>query len=349
MQSFQDHQLRNPLSDSVRQLARIFACAALIVIVMYRADILSEDGRERFWSILTQASIFFLILSVVIGPFIHLVSSAKWYMLVRTHRMKVGFFRLFAYYMVGQFYNLVLPTSVGGDVVRGYELGRYTGQKIDAMASVFVERYTGIIVLVVLSAFAIVLNLKIFNVPLITISLGLFALALGLISWGVFDRRPFRILQALLAGRSVLMQNIFLKMEQMQDAIDRYKYDKSALTWAFINSFIFYFLAIVNMYITARVFAPHIDFQGIVIATPVIMLIMNIPVSIGNFGLLEFAYTFTFELLGYGPALGLSTALLMRVKSILDGGLGGLLHPFYSTYNRKTVTQSTVLDFKQPQ
>jgi hypothetical protein len=43
---------------------------------------------------------------------------------------------------------------------------------------------------------------------------------------------------------------------------------------------------------------------------------------------MEFAYIFTFELIGYSSALGLSTALLMRLKTFIDAGVGGFIHLF---------------------
>ena len=300
-----------------------------MVLVLYKAEIFSSQGRERFAEGINQANIYFFILSFLIGLTVHFSSTVKWYMLLRAHSMIVSFGRVFAYYMIGQFYNLLLPTSVGGDVVRAYELGRYTGRKADALASVFVERYTGILVLLVLSAVAVIVNLNIFNIPLITVSLTIFTFGLGGLGWIVIDRRPFEWLRSITSGR-IKLGAVFAKIEKMQDAVNKYKKNKNALLWAFINSFIFYFLAVLNIYITARVFSIQVDFKAIVIATPIIMLIMNIPISIGNLGLMEFAYVFTFDILGYGPALGLSTVLLMRLKSIVDGAAGGLLHPFFA-------------------
>ncbi len=76
-------------------------------------------------------------------------------------------------------------------------------------------------------------------------------------------------------------------------------------------------------------FSSDANFTGILVAVPAILLIMNLPISIGGIGLMEFAYTFTFELIGFSAVLGLSTALLIRVKTFIDGGAGGLIHLFY--------------------
>jgi uncharacterized membrane protein YbhN (UPF0104 family) len=52
------------------------------------------------------------------------VSAARWQMLGRTLGLGGRWRDYLAHYFVGMFFNLVLPTSVGGDVVRAWYLGR---------------------------------------------------------------------------------------------------------------------------------------------------------------------------------------------------------------------------------
>ena len=55
---------------------------------------------------------------------------------------------------------------------------------------------------------------------------------------------------------------------------------------------------------------------------------------------MEFAYSFTLGLFGATPTLAISTALLIRAKSFLYAGLGGLLYPLVS--DGVSVTQSSL-------
>jgi uncharacterized membrane protein YbhN (UPF0104 family) len=52
------------------------------------------------------------------------------------------------------FFNLVLPTSVGGDVVRAWYLAGGPGRRLDAFLSVFVERLSGLLVLLAIACTA---------------------------------------------------------------------------------------------------------------------------------------------------------------------------------------------------
>ena len=122
---------------------------------------------------------------------------------------------------------------------------------------------------------------------------------------------------------------LFSKIAKIQAAVHDYKTDQTALWIAMLNSLIFYFFAVLNVWVSAMAFNQDVHFIAILVAVPAILLIMNLPVSIGGIGLMEFAYTFTFDIIGYSSALGLSTALLIRMKTFLDGGVGGLVHLFY--------------------
>src|SRR5207302_10453859 len=59
-----------------------------------------------------------------------------------------------AYYYVGMFFNLVLPTSVGGDVVRAWYLDGRSGRKVSAFLSVFADRASGLLMLIAIACAA---------------------------------------------------------------------------------------------------------------------------------------------------------------------------------------------------
>lgn len=322
---------KSTLKPQIFKIIQILVTIGLLALVFYQVGLFSEQGRKGFIDLIKGADLAWLVLSILVGVLINMSSALKWYMLTRARGMAAGYWRIFSYYLIGQFYNLILPTSVGGDVVRSYELGKFSGKQADSLASVFVERYTGVLVLLLLSGVAVLSRLAVFNVDFVIVSLLAFTVILGFIAWMVFDTRLYQWFRSLLTQRFSLTEKLFTKIDKLLLSIDIYKRDRSAIIWAFINSFVFYFIAVINVYVTARVFQLEVDFVDMLVATPIIMLIMNIPLSVGNLGLMEFAYINVFQLMGYSPALGLSVAILMRLKSLFDGAMGGLLHPIFVT------------------
>ena len=321
----------------MNKVLRILATVLLLILAVYLAGLFDAKNRAELWQMLKNPNWLWLLVSVLVGFLVNLSSAIKWWMLAKSGGLHVSAFRTWAYYMIGMFYNLILPTSVGGDVVRAYEMGKYTRNQAKALASVFVERYTGIIVLLLFSLIAVFINTWQFNLSMITFSLGAFSIALAIIGWLAFDQRSFGLVKRLFSGRHTFVDKILSKIESLQNAVIGYRKDKAALTWAFLNSIIFYILAILNVFTTAKIFSIDIDLNAVILATPVIMLLMNIPFSIGNHGIMEFAFTMTFEILGLGAILGLSTALMIRLKSFLDGAVGAILHPMYSTVTAQEI------------
>ncbi|MDH3376353.1 MAG: flippase-like domain-containing protein [Gammaproteobacteria bacterium] len=305
---------------------KIVITIVLMGYVLIEAGIFNVAGRSALYAQIRNVDPVYVGLSLLLSIILNLLSSVKWHMLLQARGLCSKFGKLFAYYYIGKFFNLFLPTSVGGDVVRIYKLGKEIGNSEEATASVFVERFTGMITLTVFSLFAFVVSYKIYNVPEITISLLVCAVTIILIGWMVLDPRPMRLLSNFVTGRFAIVNIVVTRLKSTHVAIIAYTSDTRALTIAFLNSAAFYFLAVINVWVTALAFSPNIEFASIIVAVPAIMLIMNLPISIGGIGLMEFAYILIFDQFGYGVAIGFSTALLMRIKTVIDGLIGGVVY-----------------------
>jgi uncharacterized membrane protein YbhN (UPF0104 family) len=84
------------------------------------------------------------LLLILLGSF---VRSFRWGTLVWALGIQVSWMRLTGLFFVGMFYNLFLPTGMGGDAVKMYELSRDDGKAASAISSVLVDRFLGLFVL----------------------------------------------------------------------------------------------------------------------------------------------------------------------------------------------------------
>ncbi len=327
---------------SAARLTRIAITTVLVIYVFHKAGLLSVEGWQDLFDNFAHVNLLFLTLSIGIGLINILASAFKWYMLAHSRGLQVSLWRLYAYYTIGKFFNLILPTSMGGDVVRIHKLGRYTGRYPDATASVFVERFSGMAIQVLLALLAIGVNLHLFNQPWLMIGVCLaVGGAVALICWSLLDERLLSLIRQIFGiSRVSLFSKLLTKIEKFRQAVLAYEDDPRALWGAIINSLIFYFLAVVNVWVSALAFGSDLSFLTMLTAVPIILLLMNLPISIGGIGLMEFAYSFTLGLFGATPTLAISTALLIRAKSFLYAGLGGLLYSLVS--DGVSVTQSSL-------
>ena len=333
---------------SVLKFVRIAVTTALLVFVFHKADLLTKQGWQNLFDTFSHANLGVVLVSILFIPIVDFASSVKWFFLARACGLRVGLWRLYAYYVVGRFFNLILPSSIGGDVIRVNELGRYTGRYADSAAVVFVERFTGLAMLVLLAAIAVTINLHLFNLPWLTAALIAGLLGIGLICWMILDARPYNFINKRLGDRFKLVSTLLKKLGKFRQAVLIYQEKPSALWLAVFNSLVFYALAICNVWVSVLAFDGEVKLSSMLVAVPIIMFIMNIPFSIGGLGITEYAYSFTLGLVGINTAVALATILLMRLKTLLAAGIGGLIYPLVSDSISSPEELSQAVERPQP-
>ncbi|MBI2709632.1 MAG: flippase-like domain-containing protein [Actinobacteria bacterium] len=87
-----------------------------------------------------------------------LLSAVRWQVVLAALGQHVGYSRLLSHYLAGQFVANVLPTTIGGDVLRVSRLAKDSGETPASFASVVLERLTGWIVLPVITFVGFAVN-----------------------------------------------------------------------------------------------------------------------------------------------------------------------------------------------
>ncbi len=156
----------NPFSQKtttkqyIINLLKYFFSAGLIawMILTDRLNLASIQ-KVMTWDVLT---IGFSLL------FINLfICSERWLTLVRSQGMNSSRFQAFKLYLVGAFFNLVMPGGVGGDVIKGYYFVKQNPQaRTTAMTTIFMDRLVGLYIMIFMAAGAMTLHLsEVFQVP----------------------------------------------------------------------------------------------------------------------------------------------------------------------------------------
>jgi uncharacterized protein (TIRG00374 family) len=132
----------------VNKKVRLACSLALLAVLAWRTNWhqVAEAFAHLNWGL------WLLAVACYVGC--QIVSSLRWQWLARPLGFHQPFRRFVALYFIGMFFNLVLPTSVGGDVVRAWYLAEGPGRRLDAFLSVFVERLSGLLVLLLIACTA---------------------------------------------------------------------------------------------------------------------------------------------------------------------------------------------------
>ncbi|MFA9261893.1 MAG: lysylphosphatidylglycerol synthase transmembrane domain-containing protein [Undibacterium sp.] len=267
----------------------------------------------------------------------NMISAAKWRYLAslqgtESFSLRDGFFA----YLTGAFINNFLPSTVGGDTYRVLWMSR-TGARASAFAVVFFDRITGLAALFLFSALGLALlpwQLLLEKPGFIILTAIVLSGSIVIISGLFLIRKYFEIVTALL--RQLPWPRILMVANQFQSFAE-YRPYALALGWA--SLFTLVGIGGSNYFLFQSIGAELsvISFlSAIFIAT----LVANIPISINNIGVKEWAYVFFFGLVGVSAEVAVTAALLSRLLQML---ISFLALPQYLKEKKVTVVTAPPL------
>ncbi|NLB07697.1 MAG: flippase-like domain-containing protein, partial [Desulfobulbaceae bacterium] len=226
----------------------LLACKLLVsgilLTLLYRQTPLAEIGavfRDCTWSLL---AVIFVLLLVNTS-----LSALKWRILLLSDGIDIPLGKLVVSYLIGGFFNIFLPSNIGGDSYRIVDVMEKSREGVRSAASVFADRLTGFIALVSLSLVASVFVAQRLERPgLILLPLGALALLL-LVLFLLWQRTWVRALLRL--SRLDRFAAVVRITEKFFVTFARYGADRRVVVRVMAISFLFQFLLIFAVYLMA--------------------------------------------------------------------------------------------------
>lgn len=317
------------MNKSTRQRLFFLGKLALGVALLAALLVVNDNGRKVLDAFVQIQPMYLIPFFAITYPLLG-ASCMKWGLFLRERGVVIGFHRLFRLYIVGSFFNNFLPSMVGGDLVRAYVLGKQIESHTHSLASVFLERFTGMIALVSLATASFLFNSGLRQEPVVVISIGVMGSACLILVAAVWNPEwALWFLQPMEKNRHVA--RLLPKLIQFHDHVSYFK-DKPVLVGkAMLYSFTFHFLAAVNVYVACRVLAVPLDLYDAVVLTPIVLLVSSVPLSVNGLGVWEWAFGVYLAQAGVPMDQGLAVALLLRAKNLLLSLVGGVLFLFERT------------------
>jgi len=126
-----------------------------IALIWY---LLSNTPFTEILASLTSAQPFWLVAAFVLLYVGKALTTYRWRAILDAQGIQVPFFRLMASIFVGQFFNSLLPTTVGGDASRAYDVAAYSKESATSVTSVVLDRLIGVFALSLLAFFALLIG-----------------------------------------------------------------------------------------------------------------------------------------------------------------------------------------------
>ena len=239
------------------------------------------------------------------------VTTLRWRLFARALHFPHSLAQMTGYYLIGMFFNLVLPTSVGGDVVRVWYLDGNSGRKLAAFASVLLDRLNGLFVLIALACAAVLLS----PVALPAwISISVASLAGGGIA-------AVAVLPLLARSGRLPAQRV----RQLRTMLHLLKTPRTLIAATLLSIFVQAAAVGIVWLIGAGLQAP-IPASYYWIMVPMVSLLTLLPVSVNGMGVREGGVVLFLTPLGIEPATALTLAFLWFLVYAAGSLLGGVVY-----------------------
>ena len=304
-------------------IARVRTTVSLLVTVVLLVLVLYRVGPGEVSAALRDADVGFIIVAFLVGHLTFLPKVLNWQQLLRAQGHQLPFLALLRLYLVGVFFNNMLPTNVGGDVVRSYEVGKRISDPATGLATVFVERLTGLAVLVALAAFAVMANIDRIDSPVLMLAVASACVGLIVITWAAFTPTA---LDFVIRWSPAALARQLERLRQFQVAVRRFRGQRRLFANSLILSLVFNAGAIMYMYVAVSAFQDWVSLRGIFFVVPITMVVGMAPFAFNGVGLQEWACVLLFPRIGVPASVALSAMLLIRAITLFTSVVGGLLY-----------------------
>ena len=226
-------------------------------------------------------------------------------------------------FFVANFFNMFLPTTIGGDVIRGYDLIKATGEWKGSLASILADRLTGFVGFFTFALAAWVAFPPARQDPLVRTAFAGFC-GLVVVTFLVLGSR--RILQRMLMPFGKIgVGQLQSHAKQFQDAL-RASLSRPRLLLAVLGvTALIQLCTILMFWAIARALHIAVALVYLALTVPIILTLAQIPISLNGWGIREGATVLFLGRIGVTTEHALSLSLFCAMIPLLSAVLGGFL------------------------
>jgi uncharacterized membrane protein YbhN (UPF0104 family) len=249
--------------------------------------------------------------AVALFALCQVMSAIRWRRMAAALEFQRPVSQFISLYFIGTFFNMLLPTSVGGDVVRVWYLDNGSGRRLAAFMTVLLDRLSGLMVLLAMACLAVALS----PVPLAP-----------WIPWSIGGMTAGALVTILLLP---LLARWFrlgeLRVEQIKAALALLR--RPAL---FLETTLWSALVqagnVLLVWLIGLALAAEIPGSFYWIMVPMVSLLTMLPISVNGMGVREQSTVLLLAPLGVGQPVALTLALLCFAAYAANSLLGGVVY-----------------------
>jgi glycosyltransferase 2 family protein len=295
--------------------SRLASLAKVVVSVGLLAWLLHKAGLQSLGNTVAHADWRWLLGALGFGFLATFAQSRQWQALLRAVGMPRTWLRCLRLVYVGMTFNTVLPTSIGGDVVRATMAANDPSERVRGLTSVVLQRLCNFPGMILIMGLGLILTLQdhfaghVRPVAILGVVCGAGALAVcstPLLGW--------------LAQRRVLHR---VKLDKLFRELHDFRGEGRQLLLASGRGTLFWALSVFNWYCFMRAVGIPVSIELAAVITTTISALTMLPVSINGYGVREGAFIGFLALPGLAtPSAAVAASLCLAAQTLVWAVIG---------------------------
>jgi uncharacterized membrane protein YbhN (UPF0104 family) len=295
------------------RLLRLAVSAGLLAALVTKIDFADMVPENRS----LPGTIAFLVVGIVLMGFSLVLAAWRWQRVLDVFDVHVPLRRLVSHYFAGQFVGNVLPSTVGGDVLRVTRTARDIGARDVAFASVVLERLTGFVALPFLLFLGFLADPDLFTAPNAWIALVTGGATIGFLVLIIIVTGHPNV-----AGRFTEHENWMRYIGAIHVGIDRLRRDPRDAAAALGAAVAYQFVVVSAVYCAVHTIGLTVPNAAVLAYVPAVAMAQVLPISVGGFGLREGMLALLLHPLGATTTQAVAVGLLWYAMMLIVS-LGG--------------------------
>lgn len=313
-------------------LHRVWFGVRLVFVISTLAAIGSNLNWPELWRRLFEIHPLLVLLSFSLILLLQFVVVSRWYVLLRTLDSAIPLPPLLAFHLVGIFYSQFLPSSISGDLAKGYYLSRAQASRVKLISSALVDRLIGLVSNGMLGLLALT------QAPEVLDRFGLSSRFVVIIFVGV--------LGAILVGYGVLffMQQWVQRFPQFLRSINdvlfcQARHPTVVMLAVLMSGIHFLGWAFCIWLLAVAVQITNLSYIIVLLLLAAVNVAQFVPLSINGWGIREGTLIVMLGLYGVSAERAILLSLLIVFSSFVLAVLGGYLVLIDYRYQEQAITE----------
>ena len=284
--------------------------------------------------VIQSASFNLIVLSICFQFISFILLALRWNIIIRNSDLSIDFYEIFKISLIGVAFNNILPSSIGGDIVRGAYIVKKGISIKNSLLSLITDRVIGLLTILVFICVFLTLNTE-KNAILSDINIILILLFISIILIMLIFK--IRLINKII--ENFLFKNFntgrFKKIFSIIPELYQYTVNTTLVIKIILISVATLVMEILVFWLASKSLGMNYSLYIFIIAVPLITIISALPISLGGLLVREASGIYLLNLLGVDMIYA-STIVILLIPIVIISSLPGLYYFLRNSHNEKS-------------